>query len=111
MVEGARQGDARPALQDAVAESRAGVGKAVPPVAAVCASRGEGSKLRVEDGVGAAEFLCVDQRMSSPRRRGPRVVEFRRSQPGHWVPAWAGTTAGGDRVFIRQTELARGVRW
>ena len=53
----ARRRGARAALHDAVAEPRARIGAAVPALAALRPARREGRRVRLEDGLGAAELL------------------------------------------------------
>ena len=65
LPERARQRGARPALHDAVAEPRAAVGAAAAPLAALRPARGAARAVRLEDGLGAAEFL----RARARRRR------------------------------------------
>ena len=57
-----REGSARPALHDALAEPRARVGAPVPPLAALRPAGRQARAVRLQDGLGAAEFLCARRR-------------------------------------------------
>ena len=65
--EGARQRSARPALHDAVAEPRAAIGAAAAAISALWPARSAERAVRLQDGLGAAEFLRTQQRGGAAR--------------------------------------------
>ena len=88
----ARRRGARPALHDAVAEPRARFGAAVPALAALRPARRERRRVRVEDGLGAAELLRPQRGRAHDRLflRAPELVRHRRGRAARRTPGRRG---------------------